>query len=92
MLFPIQVFLGIKCAPFEYKVIYSKTSGGRSQEVHVGQNTSHTLTNLEQWTEYSITVNVGNDKGYGLSSSAVVKRTLEDSKSVIYFLTNKLTY
>ncbi|KAK3755604.1 hypothetical protein QZH41_017598 [Actinostola sp. cb2023] len=74
---------GVSCPTDGYKVIYSLSSGGGGQEVIVngGQTTSHTLTNLNKWTVYYISVKVRNEKGDGPASAELVVRTLEDAPS-----------
>jgi len=63
-----------------YRIKYTK-QGGTTKTVDVGVVTTWTLTSLETYTWYNVTVAVKNSRFVGLPSQPVTKRTLEDGKN-----------
>ncbi|KAK3706777.1 hypothetical protein QZH41_015342, partial [Actinostola sp. cb2023] len=61
-----------------YRIKYTK-QGGTTKTVDVGVVTTWTLTSLEKYTGYNVTVAVKNSRFVGLPSQPVTKRTLEDA-------------
>ena len=62
-----------------YTTNVSYTSGG-SATVNGGSTTSHILTNLEEYTTYTITVQVTTNTGMGPKSDELSVTTLTDGK------------
>ena len=69
-----------------YEVLYLSTSDRQVRSVNITDNTSRTvvLSNLEEFTEYNITVRAYTSVGAGPETSAVTVRTLQES---MFFIT-----
>ena len=70
-----------------YKVFY-RVKGQLSnctEKTLTGSVTSHTLTSLQNWTEYEITVKVYNSKGVSPASAIKSVRTSESGKQTQLF-------
>ena len=63
------------------------TGGGTSDIMNVNSGTTHTISGLVAFVDYSVTVAVVNVNGTGPFSNPVVQRSGEDSELNIYFYT-----
>lgn len=65
-----------------YTITYKELPNGNPQtKVVIAPTTQATLTGLNVYTNYSITVLASNAKGHGNSSNPIIVTTDEDSKS-----------
>ena len=69
-----------------YKVFYRvKGQSNFTEKTLTGSVTSHTLTSLQKWTEYEITVKVYNNKGVSPANAIKSVRTSESGKQTQLF-------
>ena len=64
--------------PITYMIQYSR--GGTSDIMNVNSGTTHTISGLVAYVDYSVTVAAVNVNGTGPFSNPVVQRSGEDSK------------